>query len=255
MNLIVTNKYKDLIYNTNIEVLKELNGVFKVSQIANSFKSIFYKKIIIDGTALENFPRENVLRELITTFDADKLILFLPPDNPPPKKFLSFLISIGLYNFTDNPNGLVELTKKSNTKEDVAGFLEPVRETSDDSIIKDDLYDNNDAPGRIVVGFKSVTENSYVTELIYGLKRTLEDKYKKDVMAIEINKRDFMYYNQPHMYSISGDKLNEFLKNNLNWDVVLVDLNDFNDGSINDLIYSNFFICSFLFIKIYLTFD
>ena len=237
MNLIVTNKYKDLIYNTNIEVLKELNGVFKVSQIANSFKSIFYKKIIIDGTALENFPRENVLRELITTFDADKLILFLPPDNPPPKKFLSFLISIGLYNFTDNPNGLVELTKKSNTKEDVAGFLEPVRETSDDSIIKDDLYDNNDAPGRIVVGFKSVTENSYVTELIYGLKRTLEDKYKKDVMAIEINKRDFMYYNQPHMYSISGDKLNEFLKNNLNWDVVLVDLNDFNDGSINDLIY------------------
>lgn len=43
MNIIVTNQYKDLIEGTNIEIMKELNGVFKVSEIANSFNSIFYK--------------------------------------------------------------------------------------------------------------------------------------------------------------------------------------------------------------------
>jgi len=237
MNIIVTNKYKDLIYNTNIEVLKELNGVFKVSQIANSFRSIFYRKIIIDATALENFPKEQVLKELVATFDSDKLILFLPPDNPPPKKFLSFLISIGLYNFTDNASGLIELTRKSNTREDVVGFMVPDVSRNENPSQGPDLFDNNDAPGRLVIGFVGITEKSYVTELIYGLKRTLEDKYKKDVIAIEVNKKDFMYYNQSNMYSITGDKLDAFLKNNLSREIILVDLNDINSDSCNDLIY------------------
>ena len=64
MNIIVTNQYKDLIEGTNIEIMKELNGVFKVSEIANSFNSIFYKKLIIDATALERFPKEDVLKYL-----------------------------------------------------------------------------------------------------------------------------------------------------------------------------------------------
>ena len=70
MNIIVTNQYKDLIEGTNIEIMKELNGVFKVSEIANSFNSIFYKKLIIDATALERFPKEDVLKDL-----AEALIL------------------------------------------------------------------------------------------------------------------------------------------------------------------------------------
>ena len=119
MNIIVTNKFKSLINGTNIEVMKELTGVYKVSEIANSFNSIFYKKLIIDATALDRFPKEDVLRDLVKTFDTEKLILFLPPDNPPPMKFLSFLVSINLYNFTDNNKGLLELVKKSNTYEDV----------------------------------------------------------------------------------------------------------------------------------------
>ena len=61
MNIIVTNKNRDLIFSTNIEVLKEIRGVFKVKQILNNLNSIFYKKIIIDATALECFPNENVL--------------------------------------------------------------------------------------------------------------------------------------------------------------------------------------------------
>ena len=122
MNIIVTNKYRDLIYSTNIEILKELNGEYKVSQIANSFNSIFYKKIIIDATAIQDFPKESVLKELSKSFDMDKLILFLPPDNPPPKKFLSFLVSLNIYNFTDNARGLSELVQRSNTIDNVKEY-------------------------------------------------------------------------------------------------------------------------------------
>ena len=102
MNIIVTNKYKDIIVSSGIEILKELNGVFKISEIANSFNSIYYKKIVIDATALDNFPKEDVLRELVKRFDTEKLILFLPPDSPPPIKFLSFLVSLNIYNFTEH---------------------------------------------------------------------------------------------------------------------------------------------------------
>ena len=236
MNIIVTNKYKDLIYSTNIEILKELNGVFKVSQIANSFNSIFYKKLIIDATALEDFPKENVLKELASRFDLDKLILFLPPDNPPPKRFLSFLVSLNIFNFTDNPKGLVELIKRSNTIDDVKEYA-TVEEEVPVADNKVNLYDNNDVPGRIVLGVKGITENSFTTETIYMIKRTLEDKYKKQVLAVEIDKRNFLFYNNSNMYSLSKDKIDDFLRNNLNTEVILIDLNNEIRNICDDVIY------------------
>lgn len=234
MNIIVTNKYRDLIYNSNIEVLKESHGVFKVGQIVNSFNSIFYKKIIIDATAILGFPKEDVLKELIASFDSDKLILFLPPDNPPPKKFLSFLVNIGLYNFTDNPNGLIELVRRSNTINNVQEFMHVEEEEKE---AEEDLLYNDDAAGRIIIGFKSVTDDSYITEIIYSIKSILESKYKKDVVCVEVNKRNFTFYNSENMYSISSDKYNEFVSNNQNCSVMLVDLDNFPNNKFNDIVY------------------
>lgn len=227
MNIIVTNKYKDLIYSTNIEILKELNGVFKVSQIANSFNSIFYKKIIIDATALEDFPKENVLKELSNSFDMDKLILFLPPDNPPPKNFLSFLVNINIYNFTDNPQGLIELVKKSNTINEVKGYS-TVNKTKGENIKEDDSK-NNDlfnefTQSRVCLGFINITDNLYSTKLIYMLKKNLEEIHKKQVLGVEVDKNDFKFYNTSNMYSISSNRINEFLNLNQNVDVILMDI-------------------------------
>lgn len=237
MNIIVTNKYKDLIYNTGIEVLKELNGVFKVSQIVNSFNSIFYKKIIIDATALENFPKDTVLQELAKSFDMDKLILFLPPDNPPPKNFLSFLISLNIYNFTDNPNGLLELINKSNTIEDVQNFKveEPEISSVDNN---QNLNDYEDTPGKVILGIRGITDDMYSTRLTYMFKKTLETVYSKTVYALEINKNDFVFFNEKDMYTLSMNQLNNFLGTHLNYDVLLVDLDHIDvDIKCDDEIY------------------
>lgn len=235
MNIIVTNKYKDLIYNTGIEVLKELNGVFKVSQIVNSFGSIFYKKIIIDATALENFPKDTVLKELANSFDLDKLILFLPPDNPPPRNFLSFLVSLNIYNFTDNRNGLLELIKKSNTLEDVSNFKEekeqPIKVEEN---VQSENFDNYG--GRIIMGIKSVTEDSYSTKLSYMIKKTLESVYGKSVVAVEFNKQEFVYYNDKNMFSINNNQTNMFLDTHFNCDIIIADLDNSNI-KCNDEIY------------------
>jgi len=237
MNIIVTNKYKDLIYNTNIEILKELHGVFKVREIVNSFNSIFYKKIIVDATALDGFPKEDVLKELVASFDADKLILFLPPDNPPPKRFLSFLVSINLFNFTDNQKGLLELIRKSNTLDEVKEFQTAEKEIVKTEQDSDNLYDNTDAPGRIVLGFISVTENAFSSEIVYSMKKTLEEKYKMSVQAVEVDSKNLAYYNINDTISINKDRLGDYLKNNLSPNVILVDLNNGNIELCDDVIY------------------
>ena len=226
MNIIVTNRNKDLIYGANIEIMKELNGVFQVSEIANSFNSIFYKKLIIDATAIANFPKEDVLRELAKTFDTEKLILFLPPDDPPPKKFLSLLVSINIFNFTDNIKGLQKLVSKSNTYEDVKefAFVQSNTRQVDDKIDFSD-YDTGLDNKQIILGLKNVTKDAGSTELTYLLKKALEDVYKKSVIAIEVDKNDLMFFNEPNMYSVRSNKLGEFFASQRKVDVVLVDLN------------------------------
>lgn len=224
MNIIVANKYRDLINGSGIEILKEINGVFKVSEIANSFSSIFYNKIIIDATALENYPKGEVLRELANKFDSQKLILFIPPDDAPPMNFLSFLVSINIYNFTDNIKGLAELIDKSNSYEDIKEFVKSNKNINRnlDENFKETI--NSNSNGKVILGVKSITEGVYSTMLIYMLKNILKNVYKKNVVAVEYDKNDFVYYNDKTMFSISKNKLGEFFNNNSLADIILVDL-------------------------------
>lgn len=235
MNIIVTNKYRDLIYGTNIEILKELNGLYKVSQIANSFNSIFYKKIIIDATAIQDFPKESVLKELSKSFDMDKLILFLPPDNPPPKRFLSFLVSLNIYNFTDNARGLLELVQKSNTIENVKEFSKP--EITENVVVQedkdDDLYSNK---GRIVLGISNIEKNIYSSKFIYMLKCELEALGKR-VLSLEVDKKNFIFYRSEDMVSLSSNQLNSYLNNSFGYDVILIDSDNMLENYCDDVIY------------------
>lgn len=241
MNIIVTNQNKDLIISANIEIMKELNGVFQVSEIANSFNSIFYKKLIIDATSLDRFPKEDVLKELAKTFDTEKLILFLPPNEPPPRKFLSFLVSINIYNFTDNVKGLVELVNRSNTYDDVKEYATvPISDNERVENNQIDFESENYASssGQVILGVYNVTKDTNSTNLCYLLKKNLKEVYKKNVVALEIDKNDFVYYADKDMYSVTSQRLGEFFSVFSNMDVIIVDLaNNKNVDSCTDIIY------------------
>lgn len=241
MNILVTNKYKDLINSTNIEVLKEISGVFTVSELFNNFRSMYYKKIIIDATALVNFPKKDILKELVQKFDLDKLILFLPPDNPPPMAFLSFLVSIKLYNFTDNINGLLELINNNNTYDDVKDFVVNDNSKNNNNNMENSFFEDTNLQnnvGRTIIGFKDITVNAGTTELIYMIKNQLENVYKYNVVAVEIGKNELSFYQTKNVYSIEPNRLDEFLKNGLSADIVLLDLNGNNyDGLCTDILY------------------
>ena len=82
-----------------------------------------------------------------------------------------------------------------------------------------------------IIGFKNITNHAGATSLIYMLTKTLKE-YRK-VAAIEVNKVDFLYFNDPeHMVSsTSQDLLKEIMHRN-DCDIILLDLNDYEDEEI-----------------------
>ncbi len=241
MNVIVANKYASLFNGSNIQIMKAVTGVYKVSEIVNYFKGMYYQKLIIDATALADFPKQEVLKELSLRFDTEKIILFLPPDDSPPVSFLSFLVNIGIYNFTDNINGVMQLISQSNTYEDVKKYIsvddtkiKDVDKSNDEYNLTNLEYDNS----CILLGLKNVTKGIASTQLAYTLKKNLEGIYHKRVAIIEIDKTNLAAYNEKNTFSISANRINEFLQTTDKYDVILVDLGE--NKSLNvcsDIIY------------------
>ena len=47
MNVMIYNKYKDLLMGLNIDVMKSLEGVYNVDEIIDTFTNFYYDKISI----------------------------------------------------------------------------------------------------------------------------------------------------------------------------------------------------------------
>ena len=104
MNVIVSNKQKEILDNANIDAIKDLNGLFNVDDLINNFKNYFFTKMILDATSVVEFANPDVLRKLVSGIGAEKLIILLPENPEPPRKFLEMLVELGIYNFSTNVN-------------------------------------------------------------------------------------------------------------------------------------------------------
>lgn len=249
MNVIVSNKQKNLLDNANIDAIKDLNGLFNVDELINNFKDYFFSKMIIDATSIVDFANEGVLRKLVDGIGAEKIILLLPPKPEPPKKFCDLLISLGLYNFSTSIDDVIKFLKTPNTLDSFQnnndiynsnnqGFgnytgnnLNNVMNDSSEVIV-DKNRDN-----KVVIGFKSVTEEAGSTTLIYMLKQHLEKNFNASVLALELGKSDFSYFNSQNMLNVNPNNLETVIANSKN-NVILVDLNNNDyDNVCDDIIY------------------
>lgn len=226
MNIIVSNKYQSLLASLNIDVIKSINGEFSVDDLIAQFSTFYYNKMILDITAIKGYEDINIMQNLSVNFDMSKVILLLDDSevvNSP--VYISQLISMGIYNFTNDVNTIKYLIDNPNQYKDVAnyhnisGFKKPV--------LNEKAIDNTRGKiGQKIIGFKNVTEHAGATTLIYLLKLHLEKSYK--VKAVEIDKNDFVYFNDESLESISSLGFNDFLSQNSDYDVILVDLNEGN---------------------------
>ena len=224
MNVIISNKYQSLLASLNIDVIKSINGEFTVDELVSQFQSFYYNKMIIDVTAIKGYEEISVMQNLSVNFDMTKVILLLDDSekvNSP--VYISQLISMGVYNFAKDVNTIKYLIDNPNQYKDVAnyhnlsGFKKPT--------LNDNAIDNTRGKmSQKIIGFKNITEHAGSTTLIYLLKLHLEKLY--NVKAVEIDKNDFIYFNDSSLESISSIGFTDFLANNASLDVILVDLND-----------------------------
>ena len=238
MNVIISNKYQALLANLNIDVIKSINGVFSIEDLIGQFANFYYNKMIIDITALENYENIATIQQLTVNFDQSKIILLLDDSevvNSP--VYLSQLVSIGIYNFTKSVDAISFLIDNPNSYKDVQSYHNLNNFANSKPIL-------NDKPkpeevgfiGQRVLGFVNVTEGAGSTTLVYLLKKHLESVYK--VKAVELNANDFAFLNDKSLDSITGVQLSQYITDNSDAEVILVDINNETDVSLcNDIIY------------------
>lgn len=253
MNVIVANKKQSELANLDIDIIKSINGEYEASELVEMFKSFFYSKMILDVTAIKNYDSLETYSELISGLAPDKIVFLLPEGSKLcTPNFLSHLIDIGIYNFTTDLKGVEYLLKKSNTLSDVEHIRKMVNESTNNEVVQNNnstASSNNvenivKASAKIedgvtIIGFKDVTEHAGATTLIYMLKKELSHVYGNDgVIGIELNKNDFMYFNDKNLFSVKENEVKTTIASNASAKIVLVDLNNAVDDSYcGDVIY------------------
>lgn len=245
MNVVISNKYQSLLATLDVDIIKSLNGVFEVEDLVANFSNFYYNKMILDITAIKDYQNIATIQELSVNMDMSKIILLLDDSeivNSP--KFLSQLVSMGIYNFTRNIDAVRFLIDNPNTYKDVAqyhqlnevGSFDPLPVTTNVSDSDESGGFNTSRLAMRVIGIKNVTEHAGSTTLTYLLKKQLASKY--DVIAAEVDNNDFMYLNDKTLFHTTSNDLPAFIASHSNHEVILVDLNDKGPiGSCTEVIY------------------
>lgn len=243
MNVMIYNKYKDLLMGLNIEVMKSLEGVYNVDEIIDTFTNFYYDKMILDITAIRDYQNTDNLQKLAMNINMENVILLL--DNTPEtetKTYLSKLISLGIYNFTKNADGINYLLVHPHTYRDVVNIhnlsdLESMQNNDSMGGSAATAVDPMSSGGRRlrVIGIRNLTQHAGATTLIYMLRKMLKDT--RNVAAIEVNKVDFLYFNDDTMISTTTNELLKELMKKQSCDIIFLDLNDYDDDEICTEVY------------------
>ena len=243
MNVMVYNKYKELLLGLNLDVMKSIEGVFNVDEIIDTFANFYYDKMILDITAIRDYKNTDNLQKLAMNLNMENVILLLD-DSPESdtKAYLSKLISLGIYNFTRNSEGINYLLVHPHTYKDVVNIHDINDVTPQEpEVIEKVVYQEVpvEVPvqkGRLrIIGFKNITNHAGSTSLIYMIKKAIEGKRKTS--AIEINKVDFIYFNDKDMFSTTTSEFPKELMKRNNDDIIFIDLNDYEDTDVCTEVY------------------
>lgn len=236
MNVIVSNKYQAMLQNLDIDVIKTLNGEFDVDDLIANFKNFFFQRMILDITAIKNYRDIRNLQKLSVSLDMDKVILLLDDSTEGTStEYLSKLISIGIYNFTKNVEGIMYLYNNPNTYRDVAHIHQLDMQTGGAEIVVENY--NQQPVGTRIIGIKNITKQSGATTLTYMMKNELSKAYS--VVAIEVGKSDFRYFNDRSLVSTTQTEAGNVVAKYMDKDVILLDLNDSKqvENVCHDVIY------------------
>lgn len=231
MNVIVANEKSSVLSNLDIDVIKSVTGEYEADELVAMFKDFFYDKMILDVTSIKNFRNLETIQKLAIGLGESKLILVLTDDVCSSANYLSSIISMGIYNFTNNVNAIKQLIERPNSYKDVAKIQQL-------STLSTEASNRVNSSGIKVLGIKNITDHAGATTLIYMLKKELSTIYGELVYAVEINKNDFFSFNDKNMISTNDREVEMKIREIANAKIILIDLNDNNDESFcDDVLY------------------
>lgn len=248
MNVIVSNERREMLSELNIEVIKSVNGVFSADELVEMFGNFFFGRMILDITAVQNYQDAKNLQKISMSLDVEKIVVVLPENDPIclQPQFLSRMISMGIYNFTTNLDGINYLLANPNTYRDVAHLHQidvqatvpqAAVATGSAPVVSADMQNLMVSGSSFILGVKNMSDHAGATTLIYMLRKALAT-FGIDNLAIEVTKRDFIYFNDKGMLSVSKQDLATELLKHRTVPVILIDLNDCEDVDVcTDVIY------------------
>ena len=241
MNVIIANKYKEELANLNIEVIKRMDGVFSVDEIIDTFQNFFFNKMILDLTAIDDYNDLKNIQKLSISLDMGKIIFLLPAESSfSVPSNLSKLIAMGIYNFTASVEGIMYLYNNPNSYRDVAQYHQIEGSISNGfnmNINSGVTSGMNLQMSQKIIGVKNLSSHAGSTTFVYMMYKHLMNNY--NTLALEVDKRDFMFYNEKGMKSISGNEVNKVIADNHDKEVILIDLNNSQlaENSCSQVIY------------------
>ena len=116
MNVIIANEQREVLASLDIDVIKSMSGEYEAEEIVSMFKNFFFGRMIIDLTAIKDYSNISNIQKLSLGLDVEKLIFLLPNDEVTSSSgFLTKIISMGIYNFTTNIDGIRYLLTNPNS--------------------------------------------------------------------------------------------------------------------------------------------
>lgn len=242
MNVIVGNLNNSKFLNLDVDIIKTINGEFSADEIVQTFSNFFFNRMFLDITAIENYKDISNLKKISVGLDVSKIILLLSEDGSINDNYISNLINMGFYNFARSESEIKYLYDNPNSYKDVA-HLQKMNSVVSMPITNNNVVTNNynnnitslvddddsySDSGVKVIGFKNFTNHAGATSLIYMLKNVLANNY--NVVAVEVNKRDFLFLRDPNMISIEANRVSDIISRHNSADIILVDLNDLDMG-------------------------
>jgi len=238
MNVIVFNEKKEL-SNLNIDIIKNVEGVYTVEELIGMFTNFFFNKMVLDITSIKEYNDYSNLKKLFEVVDSSKIIIFLN-DICNNKEYISDLITLGVYNFTINYDEIIELYNNPKKYDDVAnlqlsrsnydineeidkelGVIKEESEFTFNDFILPGEYDGD----KKIIGVVNLTSHAGATTLVVQMVKQLNLNYK--AIGIEMNKQDFIFFNTPGIYScVSKEDVLRKIREHKDVDAVIIDLNN-----------------------------
>ena len=250
MNVIVSNEKKVELNNLTIDVIKSVEGVYSVDELIGMFTNFFFNKMILDVSSIKDYNDYSNIKKLFQSIDAKKVIIVLNADSNR-KEFISDLITLGVYNFTEQVSEILNLFNNPKNYEDVANLQISKTAYDINSEIDEKLgvnqnkefsFEDFTLPGEYdgnkkIIGIVNLTEHAGATTLVVQMVKQLNINYK--AIGIEMNKQDFIFFNTPYLYSCSSTaEVLRKIKEHQDAACVVVDLNTYDAKEFcTDVIY------------------